>query len=812
MRRFRWVALAAAISFFWLCCSGPAARRVIIAADHPSHLEDQVAQAEVTGSAVPKDLAETVEWRFDHPRTDWKTIVPVWKSARPVRTVREGDALRLILDENTRSPRADMAHYSGGIWVDLPDWHRDDWAYIVISARAQCAGGSLTLTGKLNKRENMSAKGFLAFVDSTESVDIIGDGQVHSYIVRADWSPGEYSGYRRWHDPWTQLALQVDSNKAATVDLLSVSVIPKEAKYAGVPVGVETEVRGIAYRRALYMHAPGSIVYRLRLPVAGRLDVGLGVLRDTPPVTFRVRVEGGGGSGGILFEEAFADRTGWGQRSVDLSELAGKTVELTLEAESEKPGAVALWAAPTLSGRLPRARPNVILYIIDGGSADHMSVYGSNRRTTPRLEQLAASGAIFEHAYSNSSWTKISAPSFMTSLHSSVLGALQNPSDRLPPQAVTMAEHMHRAGYQTAVFVSNPHCGTMSGLERGVDVLREAGVEPNSRASEELQTDFWKWRQEYPGGPYWAHIQATDVHMPWSESAPFAGLFVDPGFQRAYEEWFKRIGLTEGHLAERFGKAGIDPVRFSYIARGLYDETMAHQDDQIGRFVERLKSEGEWDHTLFIVAADHGSYGAGLLPLDPMSAAWGIPNLATYVTHIPLIVSWPGRIKPGLRFSQPVSLIDLLPTVLDLAELPAPDLQQGQSLAPLLLGRAGWEPRPVILDEFNIRPDTGGLYGTIDVIDGRWGASLKIGTAPEEDNEKLEYLRPAPLLLYDLWNDPQCLRSLHEGRPEQVRKYTEFLERRLREHRALARRFTRAGAAPLNPGQIETLRTLGYIR
>lgn len=812
MTKFARLGLAAVPSFLLLCCPGFEAKQKTIRAVYPIHLEEYITQAKVRGSEAPKNIEAAVEWRFDERQTDWKPIIPLRKSVLPVRTEQKDDALCLILDGSVKSPRSDVTRCSGGIWVDLPDWHRDDWAYIMVSARSKCEGGSVTMTCKLNKRENVGARDSSQFVDSTESVDLIGDNDIHSYIIRADWSPGEYSGYPRWHDPWTQLGLQFSTDKEATVDVLAVSVIPKEAKYTGAPAGACTEVRGIAYRRVLFMHAPGSIAYRLRVPNAGRLDVGLGVLRDSPPVTFRVAAKTDHGARDILFEEEFADKTGWGQRSLDLSGFAGKTIELILEAECEHAGAVALWAAPTLSGGRSGDRPNVILYIIDGGAADHMSVYGYNRRTTPFLERLAASGAVFDRAHSNSSWTKISAPSFMTSLHSSVLGPLQNPSDRLPPQAITMAEQMHGAGYQTAVFISNPHCGTMSGLERGVDVLREAGVEPNSESSERLQADFWKWRRDYPGEPYWVHIQPTDVHMPWTQSAPFAGMFIDPGYQITYLEWFKKIAETEGRLSERFGKASIDPARFNYLARGLYDETMAHQDDQIGRFVERLKAEGEWEHTLFIVAADHSSSGAGLIPLEPMPAEWGQTNLAACVTHVPLIMSWPGQIKPGQRFIQPVSLIDLLPTILDLTGLPEPDIKQGQSFAPLLLGRDGWEQRPVILDEFSVRPDTGAVYGTIDVIDGRWGASLKIGKAPWEENEKPEFLRPAPLLVYDLWNDPQCIRSLHQGRPEMVRKYSEFLEAKLKEHQLLAKKFSRAANVPLNPEQIETLRTLGYIR
>ena len=89
-------------------------------------------------------------------------------------------------------------------------------------------------------------------------------------------------------------------------------------------------------------------------------------------------------------------------------------------------------------------RPNVILYVIDGAAAERMSVHGYKRRTTPCLERLAAEGVVFENAYSNSSSTKTSVPSFMTSLHSSVLGATRSVTDTLPKQAVTLAERMRQ--------------------------------------------------------------------------------------------------------------------------------------------------------------------------------------------------------------------------------------------------------------------------------------------------------------------------------------------------------------------------------
>jgi arylsulfatase A-like enzyme len=486
-------------------------------------------------------------------------------------------------------------------------------------------------------------------------------------------------------------------------------------------------------------------------------------------------------------------------------------VTLSLETESDVDGAVALWAAPTLSGTGTSDRPNVIFYIIDGASAKDMSVYGYNRSTTPNLERIAAEGAVFEYAYCNSSWTKTSTPSFMTSLQHSVLGGYRDENDPLPDQVVTMAQHLHGAGYQTAVFTTNPYAGIMSSFDRGVDALREAGVEPNSASSRVLHDDFWSWREAYPAQPYWVHFQTTDVHWPRVPQPPVAGIFVDPERRARYLEWERRMGLhpgawQTGRFDERVQELGIDQAAFFDVLRGLYDETMAHQDYQLGRLVERLKSSGEWENTLLIVAADHGT-SALVGVLDPEiernSAArfhWG--------WRIPMIIVWPERIASGQRFSQPVSMIDMLPTILDLAGLPMPEIYQGQSLAPLLLGEDGWEPRPVIIDEFYVSdPETGEMSGDLAMIDGRWLAWLNVrpssaDTPPEDE--------PPRLTLWDRWAPYGG--KLNEERPDLVDKYTRLLEERWRSHQALGEQFTRSGGALLTPEQLRTLKSLGYIQ
>ena len=140
------------------------------------------------------------------------------------------------------------------------------------------------------------------------------------------------------------------------------------------------------------------------------------------------------------------------------------------------------------------------------------------------------------------------------------------------------------------------------------------------------------------------------------------------------------------------------------MAKGLYDEAMAHNDYQLGQLVDRLKAEGEWENTLLIIGGDHSIRAAfatmGVALSDSLPPRWSWPRLRPTHSRVPLMFVWPGHIEGGQRIAHPVSMIDVLPTLLDLVGLPAAEIAQGQSLAPLMLGREGWEPRPVIFDEF----------------------------------------------------------------------------------------------------------------
>jgi arylsulfatase A-like enzyme len=187
----------------------------------------------------------------------------------------------------------------------------------------------------------------------------------------------------------------------------------------------------------------------------------------------------------------------------------------------------------------------------------------------------------------------------------------------------------------------------------------------------------------------------------------------------------------------------------------------------------------------------------------------------SHETRVPMLFVWPGRIPAGQRFTAPVSMMDVLPTVLELLELPIPENAMGQSLVPLLLNEGDWQPQPVILDEFNVDLKTGELKGLIEVVDGWWGASLEIGEGAANDlgtvGVRTEEHRPASLLLYDLRNDPFTQNSLHEERPDLVEKYTRFLQRQLAIHRKLGESLGEGGQVAVGQEQLEALRALGYI-
>ncbi len=795
-------------------------------------LAERLGEASVTSAAAPEAALAARSWRFDQPQPDWHVADVGDQAFAAVTTEALPDGLRMTLVAPEDGSSFMLA---GGLALELDGGPLNDWAGVVVRLRSHDRLAGVAVACNVDDRDSLPDHwGF--FAGAAGMAPVFNDGSIQDYsLPLRGGKPG---------DELRSVALFVGAPRPAALDVLAVTLVPRGADFLDT-AGVRAVTRGGETRHTLFAHAPARLAWRLVVPAGGRLDLGLSCLPGDA-LTCRVTARRGDGEPRVLAEDAVADPGTWLQRSVDLSEFAGAEIELALAVEGRAPGAVALWGAPVLSGSARATRPNVIFYVIDGGGASQMSVYGSGRPTTPFLQELATAGVVFERAHSNSTWTQPSTASFMTSLQHSVLGGLRRGvhSTPVPRDAVTFAEHMHRGGWQTAVFSSNPNAGRVIGLQRGVDVMVDDAEPdgPHSTSSELLHELYSRWRDDYPGGPCWVHFQTIDVHEPNEPVPPFAGRFVPPELRSLADEWEGRMWQAGGHLFgttsiaafydQALELAGVERHAFYDARRGLYDETMAHQDGGLRALVERLKADGEWENTLLVVGADHGHpagtfsrWGRGLI--EPKPEEWQGALFDPYASRVPLLFVWPARIAGGRRVAEPVSMIDVLPTVLELCGLPPAEVSQGRSLAPLLLGRAAQLP-PVILDEVRVDEATGELLGNIEVVDGRWGASLEVGPQPPgSDPARGRHAVPAGgrwgavhpwfpepprLLLYDLERDPFVTRAVNDEHPELVDRYRKLLEERWEAHRALAQRFGEAGAEALGPEQLEQLRELGYIR
>lgn len=800
------------------------------------HLEELLEAADVEGAELPAALAEPVVWSFEGGDAGWEVLPTVVPGGEPARVAQTEAGLLVRLDEGALSPEPhEYSSLHGGVFLEVPEWDLDHWSHVLIEARTSDPVSYLDVAYNVRRQAGEEANEMWPLVHLADGTIVIADGEWRTY--RLDAFPEDGPPEK----PVRQLGLEVGAFEPVSLEIRSVTWVPKDALYADAGLGVRsiaadvgTDVPFGPRRRAIYAHTPTRLAWQLRVPPGGRLDVGLG--SHGAPTRFSVEVTPSD-EGSALLEEIVAPGRAWRQRTVDLSQWAGDEITLTLAAEPTEGPGVAQWTAPTVGGSTVPERPNVILYVIDGASAGQMSLYGYDRPTTPSLESLASEGVVFERAHSNSTWTTPSTASFMTSLHHSVLGGYRGDRNPVPANAVTMAEHFHRAGYQTGVFTTNPNAGSLSGLERGVDVFRDQYAGRDEQSSVVLFEQFQRWREAYPAEPYWIHFQSTDVHPPYHPPEPFAGLFADEERREAFEERLGALAFPSNHdsasvhehYQEELERAGIPAREFYAAMRDIHDEAMAHQDEQIGRLVEHLKETGEWERAILVVASDHGHpaasyprFGRGLV--DPQPPAWEGALLGELNTHIPMVVFWPGRIPGGHRIGQPVSMIDLLPTLLELARLPPAEASQGRSLVPALLGDADWQPGPVVFDEFRIVSGSGELTGNLEILEGSWGASLEIAEADGRPSSMGRHPVPAGgrwashefpdvprLLLYDLRADPLAHSHVNDDHPDRVRRAGRELRDLWEAHQALALRFEAGEEAALTPEQLESLRALGYI-
>lgn len=421
---------------------------------------------------------------------------------------------------------------------------------------------------------------------------------------------------------------------------------------------------------------------------------------------------------------------------------------------------------------------NVVMISLDTLRADHLSLYGYHRPTSPLLDAFAAESIVFERALAPAPNTAPSQMSLMTSLYPREHGFFGT-DVRLSEDTPMLAELLSRGGLRTAAFVDGGYVSASFGFDRGFDRFEDqrggfARILPRAA----------QWIAENRDVPFFVFLHTYDIHAPYIPPEPYRGMFHDKPFRGRWKPTTKSL-----RLVAHFG-VPISEERRQH-ALDSYDEGIRYVDDQLASFLSFLRTSRLLDDTLVIVLSDHGEefgeHGSYL--------HWKIfyqPNL-----RIPLIVRMPGGSGAGARISELVESVDVLPTVLELVgQPPLPDAQ-GRSLVPLLKRASGIptdatrsprEPRVALAWP----PEPERLPG-VSVIDGRHQAIFNP--------------RSGEARLFDLESDPMVLTDLAEHHPDVVERLRKPWERWRASRSAI-----RAGTPlELDTETVRQLEALGYV-
>lgn len=435
--------------------------------------------------------------------------------------------------------------------------------------------------------------------------------------------------------------------------------------------------------------------------------------------------------------------------------------------------ATPLVAAGCRSGETPR--PNVVLISIDTLRADHLRAYGYQRKTSPNIDALAASGVLFENALSPSSWTLPAHASLLSGVSPYRHGAVAATA-RIRDDVPLLAELLGAQGYHTAAFVNAPFVGRDYGFARGFETFEQR--------FEKRRRDVAERHQQVLDGvaalepPFFLFVHYMDVHTPYRPPKEYNRFARD----RRSSAVLRDIGELSVLGMQRAAREG--RLRVSEADRDrlidLYDGEILAMDAKIGELITALRTR--FRDTIFILTSDHGEEF-----LEHGSLGHG-ETLYEEVLRVPLIVTGDG-IAAGARVATMVSLLDVVPTVLERVGLAPPSPLDGRSLLATL--RAGRDEAAGAGEEPVLGLHTASHDGTL---------SMRGVRAPAR--KLLRDDRNGTVELYDLQADPAERRNLapaaHDQRLEQALA-------------ALGAAAPSVAAPEPDPETVEALKALGYL-
>jgi len=377
--------------------------------------------------------------------------------------------------------------------------------------------------------------------------------------------------------------------------------------------------------------------------------------------------------------EKILDDDAW-RRTFQASGAVAGLVLLIIAAAGSSPRFQEQAPYPSLRGT-PAQGPNLVFIVLDTVRADRLSLYGHKRYTTPFLKSVAEGGALWKRAYTPSPWTLPSHASMFTGLypsaHQCVHGNLW-----LDERFETLAEKLSDKGYVNLAFSANPWISDYTNLDQGFHELvhprvlfhekpatwgEEAGLIIKALAGEKGPRDSgateavavsktWLQKSKRNGRPFFLFINLMEAHLPYPKDPSAYYFFMD---------------------AEK-ARRDIDAINFNWLAydaglrdltasekeklRTWYDGSIHYLDLKLEELFRELRVQGLYEDTLTVVVSDHGE-NIGHHGL------WG-HEFSMYhgLLHVPVVVSFPGRVPEGTTVDGPYSLERLFPLILSLLE------------------------------------------------------------------------------------------------------------------------------------------------
>jgi arylsulfatase A-like enzyme len=599
----------------------------------------------------------------------------------------------------------------------------------------------------------------------------------------------------------------------------SVRLVFRREQLAGIPSGVGWQGLRDIFRETLVTRSPETVRFPVTLPSRPVLDLAIGTPQDDP-VSFRVSVRRADGDTPIMTATVTTPHR-WERREIDLAPFAGQSVSLVLAANADKPGALAFWGAPTVRQRVGgdaatagAPAQGVILVQLDTLRKDHLDAYGYERPTAPVLRGLAGEGTVFQNAISQTSWTKVETPSVLTSLYPTTHGVYQIP-DRLPASATTIAEVFRQGGYATLSYSSVVFTGQFTNLHQGFEELHEgestagrAGPR-GAKTAREYVDRLVDWLGDHRDVPFFVYLHFFDPHPPYEPNRPYDTTWADPKGREEYlrqqEALKKTVGdafMAQRGMAtpEELRKAGIDPAAYIRYSEDWYDGSIRAMDVEIGRLVERLRELGLGERSVIAFFADHGE------EFHEHGRMWHGQSIYGELIRVPLILWGPGRVAKGLNVDEPVELVDVMPTLLDLSGLAAPPAAQGQSLRPLLAkpqAGGGWKHRPPVAERQpmggNDFPNAAESYA---IMDGNWKLIHNVVRPPEKPEFEL----------FDFYQDPLDRTNVAAQHADIVGRLAKSLDSWHQMAKAAKLKPDSELTKGMSREQLEQLRSLGYVK